>query len=102
MLLSVAATTAFVSCTGPPACPDRSVAHPPAGSCIIPDLLEVYGDRDAVETAVFQFGGEIAASPVADIHYVRFDVATVVDLDAIKHELNADGVDARYARVDSP
>lgn len=79
-------------------CPTGSVFHPPAGTCIVRDVLVVSGEKDAVEAAVAKLNGQIRWTTFGS-HNVQFRVADLSELDRIKEDLTRAGFEVRYALV---
>jgi len=79
-------------------CPGRAVFHLPAGTCMNPSSLEVDGERNRVEAAIFPYGGTILYTTFGS-HHVRFPVDDIDALDRIKDELTEAGFEVRYTLV---
>ena len=82
-------------------CPAGSVFHLPAGTCILPDVLVVSGEKDAVEAAVANLNGQVRWTTFGTSHNVQFRVADLGELDRIKESLTTAGFNVRYALVTS-
>lgn len=81
-------------------CPDGSVLHMPAGTCILPDqLLVTSREPDKVEAAVAVYGGQILTTTFDSYFSVRFPVGSLAELDHVKEGLAAAGLEVQYAVV---
>jgi hypothetical protein len=80
-------------------CPDGSVIHLPAGTCILPDQLVITSrEPDKVEAAVAIYGGQILVTTLNSYYSVRFPVERLAELD-VKDKLAEAGLNVQYAVV---
>jgi hypothetical protein len=81
-------------------CPDGSVLHLPAGTCILPDQLVITSrEPDKVEAAVAIYGGQILVTTLNSYYSVRFPVERLAELDSVKDKLAEAGLNVQYAVV---